>query len=111
MSIAVGIDLGSTFSVISYVNSDGVAEVIPNSQGDKITPSVFAVDDLNNFLVGSLAVEYETTNPNSIRLVKRKMSNGFDKCYSFSNFNLSPVEISAEILKKLKLNLWKSLYN
>jgi molecular chaperone DnaK len=104
MSIAVGIDLGSTFSVISYVNSDGVAEVIPNSQGDKITPSVFAVDDLNNFLVGSLAVEYETTNPNSIRLVKRKMSNGFDKCYSFSNFNLSPVEISAEILKKLKLD-------
>ena len=104
MSIAVGIDLGSTFSVISYVNSDGVAEVIPNSQGDKITPSVFAVDDLNNFLVGSLAVEYETTNPNSIRLVKRKMSNGFDKCYSFLNFNLSPVEISAEILKKLKLD-------
>jgi len=36
MSIAVGIDLGSTFSVISYVNSDGVAEVIPNSQGDKL---------------------------------------------------------------------------
>jgi molecular chaperone DnaK len=32
------------------------------------------------------------------------MSNGFDKCYSFSNFNLSPVEISAEILKKLKLD-------
>jgi molecular chaperone DnaK len=102
MGIAVGIDLGSTFSVISYVNSDGVAEVIPNSQGDKITPSVFAVDDLNNFLVGSLAVDYETINPNSVRLVKRKMANGFQPCYSFSNLNLSPVDISSEILKKLK---------
>ena len=103
MSLSVGIDLGSTFSVISYVNSDGVAEVIPNSEGNRITPSVFSVDDSDSFLVGSLAVDYETNNPNNtIRLVKRKMSNGTDKCYKFDNFSMSPVEISSEILKKLK---------
>ena len=102
MGIAVGIDLGSTFSVISYVNSDGVAEVIPNAEGDRITPSVFAVDD-SNFLIGSLAVDYENNNPaNTIRLIKRQMGKGFDKSLTFDNLNLSPVDISAEILKKLK---------
>lgn len=102
MGIAVGIDLGSTFSVISYVNSDGVAEVIPNAEGDRITPSVFAVDD-SNFLIGSLAVDYENNNPaNTIRLIKRQMGKGFDKSLAFDNLNLSPVDISAEILKKLK---------
>ena len=45
MSIAVGIDLGSTFSVVSYVKTDGSVEVIPNSEGNRITPSVFAIDD------------------------------------------------------------------
>ena len=45
MSIAVGIDLGSTFSVVSYVKADGSIEVIPNSEGNRITPSVFAIDD------------------------------------------------------------------
>ncbi len=103
MSLSVGIDLGSTFSVISYVNSDGVAEVIPNSEGNRITPSVFSIDDSDNLLVGSLAVDYETNNPNNtIRLVKRKMSNGAEKCYKFDNISMSPIEISAEILKKLK---------
>lgn len=102
MGIAVGIDLGSTFSVISYVNSDGVAEVIPNAEGDRITPSVFAVDD-SNFLIGSLAVDYENNNPkNTIRLIKRQMGKGFDKSLTFDNLKLSPVDISAEILKKLK---------
>jgi len=103
MSIAVGIDLGSTFSVISYVNSDGVAEVIPNAEGDRITPSVFAVDDSQNILIGSLAVDNESNNPEkTIRLVKRKMAHGSEKLYSLDNLNLSPIDVSAEILKKLK---------
>ena len=56
MGLSVGIDLGSTFSVISHVNAEGVAEVIPNCEGDRITPSVFAIDESENNLVGSLAV-------------------------------------------------------
>ena len=104
MGLSVGIDLGSTFSVISHVNAEGVAEVIPNCEGDRITPSVFAIDESENNLVGSLAVEYETTHPkNIVRLVKRQMSKGFDKTYVFDNSaQMSPVEISSEILKKLK---------
>lgn len=104
MGLSVGIDLGSTFSVISWVNADGVAEVIPNTEGDRITPSVFALSDDGLPLVGNLAVDVEDSNPqNVIRLVKRHMSNGFEKSFHFKNeISFSPVEISAEILKKLK---------
>ena len=104
MGKAVGIDLGSTFSVISYFKNDGNVEVIPNAEGNRITPSIFAVDDNGQFLVGELASDYELVNPNNtVRLVKRKMSRGFEKSYSFDNYlSMSPVEISSEILKKLK---------
>lgn len=101
MGLSVGIDLGSTFSVISYVNSDGVAEVIPNAEGDRITPSVFSFNE--EIAIGSLAVDCENTNPSSsIRLVKREMSNGFSKLYNFGSKSFTPVEVSSEILKKLK---------
>lgn len=103
MSKAVGIDLGSTFSVISHIKTDGTIEVIPNCEGNRITPSVFAINEDNNFLIGDLAVDYESQNPNrTIRLVKRKMSKGFDEIYSFNTFTISPCKVSAEIIKKLK---------
>ena len=63
MSIAVGIDLGSTFSVVSYVKADGSVEVIPNSEGNRITPSVFAIDDSGQIMVGDLDADYESINP------------------------------------------------
>jgi molecular chaperone DnaK len=101
---AVGIDLGSTFSVISYVKNDGNIEVIPNAEGNRITPSVFAIDDNSQIMVGDLATEFELSCPqNTVRLVKRRMSRGFEKSYSFGNsITMSPVDISAEIIKKLK---------
>jgi molecular chaperone DnaK len=102
MGLSIGIDLGSTFSVVSYVKN-GVAEVIPNCEGNRITPSVFAVDENLTRMVGDLAVDFEAENPNrAVRLVKRKMSSGFDKLYIFDNAQFTPCEISSEILKKLK---------
>ena len=102
MGLSIGIDLGSTFSVVSYVKN-GVAEVIPNCEGNRITPSVFAIDENLTRMVGDLAVDFEEENPDrTIRLVKRKMSSGFDKLYVFDNSQFTPCEISAEILKKLK---------
>jgi molecular chaperone DnaK len=104
MGKAVGIDLGSTFSVISHVKNDGNVEVIPNAEGNRITPSVFAIDGNLQIMVGDLATDFELSCPqNTVRLVKRRMSRGFDKSYNFDNsVSMSPVEISSEILKKLK---------
>jgi molecular chaperone DnaK len=103
MGLAIGIDLGSTFSVVSYVKND-IPEVIPNAEGNRITPSVFAIDEDNNVLVGDLAVDYESQVPDrTIRLVKRKMSQGFEDLYSFGGWTkYSPFRVSSEILKKLK---------
>ena len=102
MGLAIGIDLGSTFSVVSFVKND-IPEVIPNAEGNRITPSVYALDDSHQSMVGDLAVDFEVENPDrTIRLVKRKMSLGFDKSFDFDNIKLSPCDVSSEILKKLK---------
>jgi molecular chaperone DnaK len=102
MGLSIGIDLGSTFSVVSYVKN-GVAEVIPNCEGNRITPSVVAVDENLVRMVGDLAVDFEAENPHrAIRLVKRKMGTGFEKIYCFDSAQFTPCEISSEILKKLK---------
>jgi molecular chaperone DnaK len=102
MGLAIGIDLGSTFSVVSFVKND-IPEVIPNAEGNRITPSVFSLDDSHQSMVGDLAVDFEAENPDrTIRLVKRKMSLGFDKSFDFGNIKLSPCDVSSEILKKLK---------
>jgi molecular chaperone DnaK len=103
MGLAIGIDLGSTFSVVSFVKND-IPEVIPNAEGNRITPSVFALDEDNNVLVGDLAVDYESQVPDrTVRLVKRKMAQGFEDIYSFGEWTkYSPYRVSSEILKKLK---------
>jgi molecular chaperone DnaK len=85
------------------VKADGSVEVIPNSEGNRITPSVFAIDDHGQIMIGDLATDYESISPKRVvRLVKRKMSDGFSKLYDFGNLQMSPCEISSEIIKKLK---------
>ena len=103
MSIAVGIDLGTTFSVVSYLNENGEVEVIPNSYGNKTTPSVVSYDNLGNILVGETAIEMSENLPieNTIYVVKRSM--GKNLRYSINGNEKSPEEISSEILKYLKI--------
>lgn len=102
MGLAIGIDLGSTFSVVSFVKND-IPEVIPNAEGNRITPSVYAIDENLQSMIGDLAVDFEAENPDRIlRLVKRKMSSGFDKSFDFGDIKLSPCDVSSQILKKLK---------
>lgn len=100
MGLAVGIDLGSTFSVVS-INRNDIPEVITSVEGDRITPSVFAYDNDNQVLVGNSAVDYEAINPNNVvRVVKRHM--GSNKRFIINQKEFSPEEISSQILKKLK---------
>lgn len=100
MSHAIGIDLGSTFSVVSYVNENDQAEVIPNDLGERITPSVVSFGD--EIYVGQYAVDMEQhlSYFNTIRVVKRHM--GTNKRFEINNKSYSPEEISSYILKYLK---------
>ncbi len=100
MSFAIGIDLGSTFSVVSYVNDNDQAEVIPNDLGERITPSVVSFGD--EVYVGQYAGDMEQHLPfsHTIRVVKRHM--GTSKRFAIDNKSYSPEEVSSYILRYLK---------
>jgi molecular chaperone DnaK len=92
---AIGIDLGTTNCCVSYVDD------ISNIEGGRTTPSVFAVNELGEILVGRSAIDQESMNAtNTIRSIKRFM--GTSERVTVNNKQYSPEEISAEILKKLK---------
>ncbi len=100
-----GIDLGTTYSAISYVDENGKAVVITNSEGDLITPSVVFFDDGGeNIIVGSAAKESAKMYPNDVAsFVKRSMG---DEHFLFlhEGKEYSPEEISSYVLRKLVLD-------
>ena len=99
MSKAVGIDLGTTNSVVSVLEG-GEPTVIANSEGNRTTPSIVAFKG-NEVLVGELAKRQAITNPeNTIRSIKREMGKKWTKKYEDKEY--TPQEISARILQKLK---------
>jgi len=124
MGKVIGIDLGTTFSCMSVV-SGGDPEVIPNAEGNRTTPSVAAVSDKGERLIGLIARRQAVTNPeNTIYSIKRLIGRKFDtaqvqdamkrlpyKIVKASNGDAhveiqgkaySPPEVSAMILQKLK---------
>ena len=100
MGRAVGIDLGTTNSVISVLEG-GEPQVIANAEGGRTTPSVVAFAKNGEVLVGDQAKRQAITNPDrTIRSVKRHM--GTDWSANIDGKEYTPQEISARILQKLK---------
>jgi molecular chaperone DnaK len=100
MAKAVGIDLGTTNSVVSTLSA-GEPEVIPNSEGARTTPSVVAFSKTGEVLVGEVAKRQAITNPDrTIRSVKRHMGTTWSVDIDGKAYNAQ--EISARILQKLK---------
>jgi molecular chaperone DnaK len=100
MPKAVGIDLGTTNSVVAVLEG-GQPTVIPNAEGSRTTPSVVAFSRTGDVLVGEVAKRQAITNPDrTIRSIKRQM--GTDHKIDIDGKNYSPQEISARILQKLK---------
>lgn len=74
--VILGIDLGTTNSVIAYLNPYGKPEIISNSEGERITPSVIFFEDDGTPIVGQIAFNQAITNPQrTVRFVKREMGN------------------------------------
>jgi molecular chaperone DnaK len=93
----LGIDLGTTFSTAAYVDEHGDAIAIPNADGKLVTPSAVLIKD-GEIVVGEPALNHWVTDQEHVvRWVKRAMGR---TDYTFQG--LTPVEISAEILKQLK---------
>jgi len=126
MSKIIGIDLGTTNSCLAVVEG-GSPKVIENNEGGRTTPSVIAYTDGNEVLVGTPAKRQAVTNPeNTIYAIKRLIGRRFsddvvkkdidmvpykiieaengDAWVKSGDKELAPPQVSAEILKKLKLN-------
>jgi molecular chaperone DnaK len=101
MPKAVGIDLGTTNSVVSVLEG-GEPVVIPNSEGGRTTPSVVAFSKAGEVLVGEVAKRQAITNPDrTFRSVKRHMGESW-KSEDIDGKQYTPQEISARTLMKLK---------
>ena len=98
---AVGIDLGTTYSVIAHVNDVGRPETIPNSEGDLLTPSVILFDG-EEVIVGREAVKARTTELQNVAdCPKRQIgSQVYDKV--FGDRRYPPEALQGWILNKLK---------
>ena len=126
MARAIGIDLGTTLSVMAVIEG-GDPVIIPNAEGERLTPSVVAIDKKGERLVGLLAKRQSITNPeNTIYSIKRLMGRKFkdaevqydikrlpykiveapngDAKVLMGGKEYSPPEISAMILQKLKID-------
>jgi len=100
MAKAVGIDLGTTNSVVSVLEA-GEPVVIPNAEGGRTTPSVVGFAKNGEVLVGEVAKRQAITNPDrTIRSVKRHI--GTNWTIDIDGKAYTPQEISARILQKLK---------
>ncbi len=100
MAKAVGIDLGTTNSVVSVLEA-GEPVVIPNSEGSRTTPSVVAFSKDGEVLVGEVAKRQAITNPDrTIRSVKRHMGTSWS--IDIDGKKYTSQEISARTLMKLK---------
>src|SRR5882757_8565157 len=102
MAVAVGIDLGTTNSVIA-ATEDGKPTVIPNAEGSRTTPSVVAFTPQGDRLVGQLARRQAILNPKgTIYSAKRFIGRRYDEVrFKISGRLYAPEEISALVLRKL----------
>jgi len=100
MGRAVGIDLGTTNSVVSVLEG-GEPAVIANAEGNRTTPSIVAFAKNGEVLVGEVAKRQAVTNPeHTIRSVKRHMGTTWTQ--KFEGKAYTSQEISARVLMKLK---------
>lgn len=100
MSKVIGIDLGTTNSCVAVIEG-GEPVVITNAEGARTTPSVVAFSKDGERMVGQVAKRQAITNPDrTISSIKRDM--GTDHNVSIDGKQLTPQEISAMILQKLK---------
>lgn len=96
-----GIDLGTTYSCIAYVDETGRATVVNNQEGTNTTPSVVNFASPTQVVVGQIAKENAVIDPqNTVSLVKTLMGNS-NFAINYNGEDKSPEEVSAYILRKL----------
>lgn len=104
-----GIDLGTTYSCIAYVDESGRATVVKNQEGDNTTPSVVNFASPSQVVVGQVAKDTAVIDPqNTVSLVKTLMGKT-NFAINYNGEDKSPEEVSAYILRKLTEDASKQL--
>ncbi len=95
-----GIDLGTTYSAIAYVDEHGKPVIVPNQESERITPSVVLFDG-NNIIVGNTAKESAKVEPHRVvSRIKQQMGDP-NFVFEFEGQAFSPEDISSFILRKV----------
>jgi molecular chaperone DnaK len=103
-----GIDLGTTYSSIAYVDEYGKAIILPNAENQRVTPSVVFFDG-DSIVVGEVAKECSKLYPNEVvSFIKRSMGES-DFIFEYKNKSYRPEEISSYVLRKLAQDAETSL--
>ncbi len=107
---AIGIDLGTTFSAAAHIDLYGKPQIIPNSESERITPSVVLFES-GTVVVGTIAKNNSVAEPERIvDFIKREMGKPKAQfCRQIDGKNYGAEELSALILKKLKNDAEKYL--
>lgn len=100
--VILGIDLGTTNSVVSYMQEDGTVKVIPSPEGTNTCPSVVSFKAGGEEIVGNAAKRMLLTNPDTVSSIKRKMGTRETVHINGLNKDFTPEEISAKILSYMK---------
>ena len=101
--MVIGIDLGTTYTAIAYLDKDNNPQIITNSEGGRTTPSAVMFEEDGSVIVGQIAKESAIIDGiNVVEFIKNEMGNPNYKYRINENIEYTPEEISALILKKLK---------
>ncbi|MFF5289144.1 Hsp70 family protein [Paractinoplanes globisporus] len=96
-----GIDLGTTYSCISYVDDSGKPVIVPNAEGRELTPSVVYFESPHNVVVGEQAKDAAKSDAERVvALIKRQMGNR-DTEFDFDGVSYTPESVSAFIVRDL----------
>jgi molecular chaperone DnaK len=101
MGAYIGIDLGTTYCAVAYINSDGKPEVIPNDQGNRLTPSVVDLSS-NPPLVGDEAKEKQTLGDTGVYSFFKRNMGDLNALYLENDREYTPVDLSSMVLAYLK---------
>ncbi len=97
---AVGIDLGTTYSCISYLNEHGEPVTLPNQEGELATPSAVLFDE-NQIIVGTEALRNAIARPERVIQNSKRFMGDTDKTYHVDEKRYGPVDIASYVLRKL----------
>lgn len=102
MTSVVGMDLGTTFSAVAVVGAGGQPEILPNRDGDRLTPSVVLFESPEQVLIGKLAKHSVALQPDDcVQFVKRRMGESTPVYVDQDNREYRAEQISALILRRL----------